>query len=41
MKREILKNGPLIAFIPVYRDFLIYKEGVYQVLGGVSKFQEG
>jgi cathepsin B len=31
IKREILKNGPVIAVVPIYRDFLIYKEGVYDV----------
>lgn len=29
IKREILKNGPTVAVIPIYRDFLIYKSGVY------------
>jgi cathepsin B len=41
IKREILKNGPVIAVMPVYRDFLVYKAGVYQVLEGTSKFQGG
>jgi len=41
IKREILKNGPVVAVIPVYRDFLVYKGGVYQVPEGVSRFQGG
>jgi len=41
VKREILKNGPVVAVIPVYRDFLVYKTGTYQVLEGTSKFQGG
>lgn len=27
--------------ISVYKDFLIYKNGVYQVVEGTSKFQQG
>ena len=30
MKREIYKNGPIIAVIPIYRDFLVYKERIYK-----------
>ena len=41
VKREILKNGPVVAVIPIYRDFLVYKGGIYQVLEGTSKFQGG
>jgi cathepsin B len=41
IKREILKNGPVIAYTPVYRDFLVYKNGVYKVLEGTSRFQGG
>ena len=29
MKREIMKNGPIISVIPIYRDFLVYKEGIF------------
>ena len=29
IKREILQNGPVIAQMVVYTDFLTYKEGVY------------
>lgn len=24
VKREILKNGPVVVVVPVYRDFLVY-----------------
>jgi cathepsin B len=41
IKREILKNGPVIGYIPIYRDFLVYKGGIYNVLEGTSKFQGG
>jgi len=41
IKREILKNGPVVAVIPVYRDFLIYKDGIYRVIEGTSRFQGG
>lgn len=34
IKREILKNGPVVAVIPLYRDFLVYKEGVYRTVEG-------
>ena len=27
IKKEIYKNGPVISFLPPYRDFLIYKKG--------------
>ena len=30
IKREIIKNGPVIAVTPIYRDFLTYKSGIYQ-----------
>jgi len=36
-----LKNGPVVGVMPVYRDFLVYKSGVYEVLEGTSKFQGG
>jgi len=32
IKREIQKYGPVISVIPMFRDFLIYKEGIYHVL---------
>ena len=31
IKREIINNGPVVTVIPIYRDFLVYKEGVYKV----------
>jgi len=24
-----MKNGPIISVIPIYRDFLVYKEGIF------------
>lgn len=41
IKREIVKNGPVVGYIPIFQDFLTYKTGVYAVLEGVSKFQGG
>jgi len=38
IKREILKNGPVVAVIPIYKDFLVYKSGVYVLLEGTSRF---
>lgn len=39
IKREIIKNGPVASVMPVYRDFLIYKEGIYNVYdSSKSKF---
>ena len=29
IKREIHKNGPVVAVMPVYKDFLVYQGGVY------------
>jgi hypothetical protein len=29
IKKEILKNGPVVAQMVVYTDFLTYKEGLY------------
>lgn len=31
LMRYIMKHGPIVAMIPVYTDFLAYKEGVYQI----------
>lgn len=31
IKREIINNGPVVSVIPIYRDFLVYKDGVYKV----------
>jgi len=41
IKREVMNNGPVIAVMPVYRDFLAYKEGVYEVEEGALKIQGG
>ena len=41
IKQEIINHGPVIAVIPVYRDFLIYKDGLYQVYPGNQKFSSG
>jgi cathepsin B len=38
IKREIYKHGPVVAVIPVYKDFLVYRGGVYQVIEGTSRF---
>ncbi|KRX09681.1 hypothetical protein PPERSA_02553 [Pseudocohnilembus persalinus] len=41
IQREILENGPVIAVLPVYVDFLVYKDGIYEVLEGNSPFKQG
>lgn len=41
IKQEIFNHGPIVAVIPVYRDFLIYKEGVYQIYPKNQRFQSG
>lgn len=41
LKRELSKNGPVIAVIPTYLDFFVYKSGIYQVYEGMSKFSSG
>lgn len=41
IKREIMKNGPVTTIMPIYRDFLIYKDGLYEVQEGVPKFNNG
>ncbi|CAD8149680.1 unnamed protein product [Paramecium pentaurelia] len=41
IKREILNNGPVVAVIQVFKDFLVYKGGIYEVVEGSSKFQFG
>lgn len=41
IKQEIINYGPVISVIPVYRDFLIYKNGLYQVYPGTQKFSSG
>lgn len=41
IKREIFKNGPVFVVVPIYRDFLVYKEGIYSFLGGSARFSGG
>lgn len=41
IKREVYKNGPVVGVIPIYRDFLVYKEGIYSIIEGTSKFSGG
>ena len=38
IKREIMKNGPVIAQMVVFTDFLTYKEGVYHRTEDAFKF---
>lgn len=38
IKKEILKNGPVIAHMTIYTDFLTYKEGVYHRTEDAFKF---
>jgi len=38
IKLEIYQYGPVVVTIPIYRDFLIYKEGLYQVYPKNQKF---
>ncbi len=38
IKKEILKNGPVIAQMTVFTDFLVYKEGLYHRTEDSFKF---
>jgi cathepsin B len=38
IKKEILKNGPVIAQMTIFTDFLAYKEGQYHKTGDSFKF---
>ena len=38
IKREIMKNGPVISNMEVYTDFLTYKSGIYTKGEDVPKF---
>lgn len=38
IKLEIFHYGPVVTTIPVYRDFLVYKEGLYQVYPKNQKY---
>jgi cathepsin B len=35
IKREVLNNGPVASVFPVYRDFLLYRDGVYSPLKSI------
>ena len=37
IKREILERGPVVAGMTVFKDFLVYKSGVYEVVEGSSR----
>ena len=41
IKQEIFNHGPVVAVIPIYRDFLIYRDGLYQVYPQNQKFSSG
>ena len=34
IKRDILKNGPVVASLPVTREFLVYASGIYEQTPG-------
>ena len=38
IKKELLKNGPVISQIAVYTDFLPYREGLYHRTEDAFKF---
>lgn len=38
LKKEILKNGPVIAQMTIFTDFLTYKEGIYHRTEDAFKF---
>merc|ERR1712151_778462 len=37
IKREIMENGPVVSLFPAYRDFLIYKDGVFNPTGDAAR----
>jgi len=37
IKREIMENGPVVSLFPAYRDFLIYKDGVFKPTGDAAR----
>ena len=41
IKQEILSSGPVVVVIPIYRDFLVYKSGLFQVYPKSHRFQAG
>lgn len=30
IKKEIFKNGPVLAFMTPYREFLVYESGIFR-----------
>lgn len=38
IKKELFKNGPVIAQMVIYTDFLTYKEGMYHRTEDSFKF---
>ena len=38
IKKEIANYGPVIVTIPIYRDFLVYSSGLYQVYPKNQRF---
>ncbi|KAM3147143.1 hypothetical protein pb186bvf_000859 [Paramecium bursaria] len=41
IKREITTKGPVVVVIPVHKDFLVYKGGIYEVSEGAPKIPYG
>ena len=39
IKKEIIKNGPLISLMKIYYDFLNYKKGIYITKKGEKEFK--
>ena len=39
IKREIYKNGPVIGSLPLYRDFFLYKDGIYHAVDGTLQIR--
>jgi len=37
IKREIFVNGPVVSLFPAYRDWLVYKDGVYSPAANVKR----
>ena len=38
IKRDIMKNGPVVTSMQIYVDFLTYKSGIYTKIDEVAKF---
>jgi len=41
IKREIMQNGPINVVIPLYRNFLNYKTGIFSVTENSAKLRAG